>query len=432
MSLPTQKARQKPPVLKTPQSIIHIKHNITLRQYKYWVLLLRFYREIFEAGEQSEEDGFYRIAVSKIEAYIGYEPVKSELKSDFEALRKQPIIINFLNKDKQKSQQGMGFISEWEITSKTIAFKIPSFLEAVVRGDEEAAKIFHQLNWSIFNSFNGKYEAIIYKLCKDYVGIGRTPYMTVTEYREYVGLKEDEYTSMDDFNKRCIKNPVALINKNEISDIDVSVDYKRAGRKVEGLYFKVTERKQARLPFPEFEPSPAFALAKIAISLEDQTKYLEGMTENEVKATILRANEYSESLKVQGKKAQIGAIYHKAFAERWGVQHLEQQKNEEVERVEQTEVDKQKRYQAQAGQTADEVLKQITQRAFEWYETLSEQEKIGMIEAYIHSTSEIIRPTTQQMYKKFGVNAPKDSPQFKGLFAGFLREKFNISCSYIS
>jgi hypothetical protein len=202
---------QKPVVLKTPQSIVHIKHTVSLRQYKYWVLLLRFYREFFELNEKPDKDGLYSVPIAKISDYMGYEPMKAELKADFEALRREPIIINFLNKDGKKATHGMGFISEWKITSKTIAFKIPSFLEEVMRGENESIRIFQLLNWSIFNSFNGKYEAIIYKLCKDYIGIGRTPYMTIGEYREYIGLKENEYTETRNFTRRCITAPILSI-----------------------------------------------------------------------------------------------------------------------------------------------------------------------------------------------------------------------------
>lgn len=322
---------QKPIVLKTPQSIVHIKHTVSLRQYKYWVLLLRFYREFFELNEKPDNDGLYSVPIAKISDYMGYEPMKAELKADFRALRSEPITINFLDKDGKKAIHEMGFISEWKITSKTIAFKIPSFLEKVMRGDEEAARIFQLLNWSIFNSFNGKYEAIIYKLCKDYIGIGRTPYMTIAEYREYIGLKENEYSVFKKLNVWTITNPIKSINENEISDITVSVEYKRTGRKVEGLYFKAKERKQTSLPMPKFEPHKAFALAKVAISIQDQHKYLDVMSPEEIEATIQRANEYAESIKAKGQKAQIGAIYHKAFLERWGVQYLEQQEAEQAD-----------------------------------------------------------------------------------------------------
>lgn len=36
------------PIIKTPQELVHIKHKISLLQYKYWVLMLRAYREVYE------------------------------------------------------------------------------------------------------------------------------------------------------------------------------------------------------------------------------------------------------------------------------------------------------------------------------------------------------------------------------------------------
>jgi len=408
-------------VLKTPQSIVHIKHTISLRQYKYWVLLLRFYREFFEANETPDEKGFYSVPTAKITEYLGYEPVKAELKTDFEALRKEPIIINFLDKDGKKAQWGMGFISEWKITSKTIAFKIPSFLEGVMRGDDKEAKIFQLLNWNIFNSFNGKYEAIIYKLCKDYIGVGRTPYMTIDEYREYIGLKENEYILFKKLSIWTITNPIKAINKNEISDIQVSVEYTRTGRKVDGLYFTVKEKKQTSLPFPEFEPNPAFSLAKVFISIENQTKYLEEMPPEEIEATIKRANEYGESLKIKGQKVQMGGIYTKAFAEHWGIQYLAQQKADQAEAIKKIEAGKKLETEAEKEKALKQAERGKVEKMLANFEALPDSEKAELIEKYISTVVDVIRPTVQRAYKKYGINAHKESPQFKGLFTSFLK-----------
>jgi hypothetical protein len=356
---------------------------------------------------------------------MGYEPMKAELKADFEALRKEPIIINFLDKDGKKTTGGMGFISEWEITSKTIAFKIPSFLECVMRGENEATKIFQLLNWSIFNSFNGKYEAIIYKLCKDYIGIGRTPYMTVQEYRDYIGLKENEYTSTDDFNKRCIKNPIISINKNEMSDIEVSVEFKRTGRKVEGLYFKAKERKQTSLPFPEFEPHKAFSFAKVAISIQDQNKYLETMPPEEIEATILRANEYGDSIKAKGQTVRMAAIYHKAFLERWGVQYLEQRKAEKEEAAKKLAARKEHDSLAQAKKTTDEQdakdKKARFQKAFNDFLLLPENGQEALKQAFFKQADLVVKTKIKEEQRK-GVDIFA-SPLVSSPFKVFLAEK---------
>jgi len=394
----------KPVILKAPQSIVHIKHTISLRQYKYWVLMLRFYREFFELNEKPDDDGFYVVQLAKISSYMGYEPMKTELKSDFMALRNEPITINYLDKDGKKATHGMGFISEWKITSKTVAFKIPSFLEKVMRGDDEASKIFQLLNWSIFNSFNGKYEAIIYKLCKDYIGVGRTPYMTVEEYREYIGLKENEYNPFSRLNEWTITTPIKAINKNELSDISVSVEYKRTGRKVEGLYFKAKERKQTSLPFPEFEPHKAFAFAKVAISIQDQNKYLEAMLPEEIEATIQRANEYGESIKAKGQKIQMGGIYHKAFLERWGVQYLDQHKAEKADAVKKLESRKEQDTQAQAKKTTAAQVTQdkkaLFQKAFNNFLLLPENKQEELKQAFFEKADSAIKTKIKDAQRK--------------------------------
>lgn len=315
-------------VLKTSQAVVHISHSITLRQYKYWVLLLHFYRESYKNNMSSSHDVFYRVPIAKLAEYLGYEPVKAELKDDFEVLRKEPIIINILSKDGHKVQRGMGFISEWEVSSKTLGFRLPSFLQDVMKGLDDAKAIFHLLHWEIFSSFNGKYEAILYKLCKDYIGVQRTPYMTIADFRQYIGLQENEYLQFAELNRWTISKPLKVINESIVSDILVDVEFKRNGRKAEGLYFKV-QYKQQRVSIASItdmtqDSHPAFAQAKITIPKDEQDAYLQKYGIELVLATIERANLFVDEKQKQGETVNIGAIYSSAFSKNWGVQYLQQ------------------------------------------------------------------------------------------------------------
>ncbi len=176
--------------VKAPQSVVHIKHSITLRQYKIWLVILQKYRECYESGGVCDENGFFNFPKSDIDKILEYEIKKDVLKEELEKIRREPIVINYLEKDNTAVAHGMGFISEWKVSSKTVKFKIPSFLEGVMNGLDNPLAMFQLLNWQIFNHFSGKYEAVIYKLCKDYVGVKNTPYMTVETFREYMGLKK--------------------------------------------------------------------------------------------------------------------------------------------------------------------------------------------------------------------------------------------------
>lgn len=417
---PTKRAN--PSIIKTPQSIIHIKHNVSLLAYKHWVLLLQDLREQIEADEPPEAGGVRFISMSKLSDRLGYTPSKKDLWECFRSLKNQDLAINFLDKDGHKAKYGAGFISEWSITSNRIGYKFPSFLELVMSGDDEAKKIFQLLNWNIFNSFTGKYEAIIYKLCKDYIGIGRTPYMTVEDYREYIGLSDGDYPATRDFNKRCVNDPIRAINKNELSDIIVSVEFRNNGRKIEGLWFKSELKKQTQLPFEEFKQHPAFDYAKISIDPEEQTKYLEKYTPQQVQAIIERANDYAQELKGKGKKENLSGLYKKAFSEGWGLDNLEAKQEEKAKKkalIEQQKTEE-TNTQKQAKTETQEAIE--SKKRLEAFEQLSEVEKSEILKIVIAQTIPTIRPRLEQAYKEHGTNAPAKSPQMRGMLIAHLHK----------
>lgn len=380
------KQQEKKQLTKTPQELVHIKHTISVRQYKYWFLLLKAYKELIEANTQADKDGFYSVSLSDISNLMGYEPVKKELKADLEALRQQPIIINYLEKDGKPVTHGMGFLSEWKVSSTKISFKLPSFIEKVVQGDLEAKQMFLLLNWDIFNSFGGKYEAIIYKLCKDYIGVGRTPYFTIEEYRNYIGLNDDEYKDFKALNRRTLSEPVKNINENNSSDILVEVEFERQGRKVVGLHFTMEykEKNSQLIETAPIEPNPAFEKSLITIPLDKQLDYLKRFSEDQVKVIIDRANGYIDKLKADGKKASVGAIYNKAFLESWGLDNWEAEqkaKAEEEERKRQAKAEREAELKAQ--KEAEERERQERaerERCFEVFEALPQDEQEAILD----------------------------------------------------
>lgn len=389
----TAKNPSKTPFTRTPQELIHIQHSISARQYKYWFLLLKTYKELLESGIEKDTKGFYSVSLAHISSLMGYEPVKKELKKDLEALRQQPIIINYLEKDNKPVTHGMGFISEWKVTSTKISFRLPSFIEDVLKGDLEAQKMFLLMSWDIFNSFGGKYEAIIYKLCKDYIGVGRTPYFTVEEYRDYIGLKDDEYKTYKSLRQWTITTPLKNINENDLSDIFVKVVLKKDGRNVVGLHFEMEYKKDniAREIAP-FEPNPAFEKSLITIPPNKQLEYLGQFSEEQIKAIIDRANDYIDKLKADGKKASIGAIYNKAFLESWGLD------NWEAEQKAKAEADEKKRQEKAKKEAEEKAKKEAEER--ERQERAERERCFSVFEALPQDEQEAILDEIEQTIKQ--------------------------------
>lgn len=350
--------------IKTAQALVHVKHSITINQYKYWFLFLKAYKDALEKDVlEFDDEGFYFIHLSELEKMMGYEISKKFLKQDLEALRKEPIVLNYLEKDGKPSAKGSGFLSEWKVKGSRVGFVLPSFILNVLKGDEDAREMFLLINWNIFNSFAGKYEAIIYKLCLDYMGMdrvlgyGRTPQMTIESYRGYIGLQDHEYKQFFELNRWTITKPIANINRNELSDIEVEVHYITQGRKVTGLFF-TAKYKKGRRPVIGIEqivgkqkinpPSintdapattsddshstaaekhPAFDGLRIKLSARKIKAYLNQYSEEQIQSIIERANEYLDQSSEQGKKIEnIAGVYYKALDEGWDSDRIDKRK----------------------------------------------------------------------------------------------------------
>ena len=408
-------------ILKAPQAVVHIKHSITLRQYKIWLIILQKYREFYESGDSFDEEGFFKFPKNDIDEILEYEIKKDVLKDELDKIRKEPIIINYLEKDKTPVTHGMGFISEWKISSKTVRCKLPSFLEKVMKGLDQPRAMFQLLNWQIFNHFSGKYEAIIYKLCRDYVGAKNTPYMTVEEFRSYMGLKPNEYEQFMKLNEWVVKKPVDKINKSEVSDISVKVQYRTEGRKKLGLYFVVSRKNQTSIPFPELQQNEAFRFAKVHIETLTQMEYLALRKPEEIELCIERANEYGEGETTKGKEPNYGAIYRKAINEGWHTSYADKKAKKET-------IESERRRETQQANEAakSEALKNQEQKA--WldstlakFSALSEDRKAELRKMYASTLPDI----TRKSFDKQAENALMHRLKFAQFFTEQPEGKFD-------
>jgi plasmid replication initiation protein len=273
-----------------------------------------------------------------------------------------------------------------------------------MQGLDQPRAIFQLINWRIFDHFTGKYEAILYKLCRDYAGVRRTPYFTVQELRDYMGVGEKEYPLFKDFNKWCITKAAANINDSEIADIVVTpvpkIDPKN-GRTVLGLYFEVDRKHQQYIQFEEFKENPAFASAKVTLEPSVQAEYLAIRSPEDIVLCIERGNEYGEGLSKQGKPANYGAIYRKAISEGWHTQHIEKKKiAEEEENRKQAQKDQEVRQKDQI-EEEEAARKRLDSQVWASFLELSEELQDEQIRAVLEGKSIALA-----QYVKKGKTAP--------------------------
>ena len=165
-----------------------------------------------------------------------------------------------------------------------------------------------------------------------------------------------------DLKKRVLD--LAVNEINEKTDIQVSYEQHKQGRKIIGFSFELKTKKSAnetaknkvQSEITAIEPSkdpeqpeinPIFQKYLAYISVSDQKNYLKQYSEEEIKAILERTDEYLNGLGQKGKKPSKGAIYKKAFLENWGKEKLfekqeEERKKEAIRKEKQAKIDEEK------------------------------------------------------------------------------------------
>jgi hypothetical protein len=223
----------------TRSSEIQITSKLSLVQHKAWLVLLRnAYQEL-----RNQNIKKHRMRLSEFATYLGYGKNGGDgyFREILEGLVDTKVSWNILSKD------GPG---EWGMASMLAGLRVKNGVveydySAFMRKKFYNSKMFALLNLQILDLFSSKYSLVIYNLCNDHTGTGRTPFIGLAQFREFVGLEQSEYPTFKSLNRRVIKEPVAEINR--LSDILVNVEYSKEKRRVIGLEFVIRENPQLKL-----------------------------------------------------------------------------------------------------------------------------------------------------------------------------------------
>lgn len=242
---------------------------------------------------------------------------------------------------------------------------------------------------------NSKYSVRLYEILIAWRSTSKTPLIELEDIRYRLGVSENEYKTMEAFKRRVLD--LAIKEINEKTDIQVSYEQHKQGRKIIGFSFELKTKKstkettknkvQAEITAIEQskdpeqpEINPIFQKYLAYISISDQKNYLKQYSEEEIRAILERADEYLNGLGQKGKKPSKGAIYKKAFLENWGKEKLfekqeEERKKEAIRKEKQAKIDEEK--------ARDERLAKERERraeAIQIFEALSHEEQEAILD----------------------------------------------------
>ena len=106
-----------------------------------------------------------------------------------------------------------------------------------------------------------KYATRLYELLIAWREVGKVPKIEIGEFRNRLGLLDDEYTAMHNFKKRVLEPSIQQINEH--TDITVAYEQHKKGRLISGFSFRLKQKQQAKKIETKRDPDTADLFTKM-------------------------------------------------------------------------------------------------------------------------------------------------------------------------
>ncbi|WP_180169678.1 replication initiation protein RepM [Acinetobacter sp. YH12021] len=101
-----------------------------------------------------------------------------------------------------------------------------------------------------------KYATRLYELLIAWREVGKVPQLELSEFRNRLGLVDNEYAAMSDFKKRVLEPSIKQINEH--TDITATYEQHKKGRIISGFSFKFRQKQQPKIEAKRDPNTPDF------------------------------------------------------------------------------------------------------------------------------------------------------------------------------
>jgi plasmid replication initiation protein len=114
----------------------------------------------------------------------------------------------------------------------------PAIVPLITRLEEQFTKYEIQQ----ISNLTSAYAVRLYEILIAWRSTGKTPLITMYDFRQKIGVLDTEYKRMYDFKKYVLD--IALKQVNEHTDITVKVEQHKTGRSITGFSFSFKQKNQ--------------------------------------------------------------------------------------------------------------------------------------------------------------------------------------------
>lgn len=106
-----------------------------------------------------------------------------------------------------------------------------------------------------------KYATRLYEILIAWRSTGKTPVLTINEFRKQIGVIDSEYKIISNFKLRVLEPSIKQIN--DLTDIDVMYEQHKKGRTITGFSFNFKQKQQAKKIETNRDPDTADLFTKM-------------------------------------------------------------------------------------------------------------------------------------------------------------------------
>lgn len=308
------------------------------------------------------------------------------LKATAAAITDLRVVFDVMNSENIRHVGSVNLFSAIVFRSDgQIYIEMPDITKKMLEDDKKFALI----NMQIHAQFESLYAYILYENCLLYMSEGETPSWTIDEWKKLLEVDDEQstYHEFKFFNNKVIKFSVNEVNK--VSDIIIEPIYHKQGRSVTNISFKIEKKPQAMFDF----------LAKNS-SLELEQKIVDfGVTEKvaqklvqEYEAERIIGNiEYTEKRFADGKVTNDGlaGFLIKAIENDYRPKEspLVKKAREKLE-ADKAKKEAEDKLKAKKEQERSAAVKDVTSQSQSYYDGLTEDERVDLLESFKHYLGE--------------------------------------------
>lgn len=223
--------------------LIEFKGKMTTNELKLFSLIISDVRE--QQQKQFEE---YEIDISVIKEITKDKNFYDYISEVAFKLESKRIILESLDEEGEKYRTSIRLVNKPKITKKSKTLKLyidKDLIPYIINLKKEFTR------YEIENilKLNSNYSIRLYELLKQYENI-RTRKFKLNELKELLGLENQEYSRIYDFEKWVLKVAKKEINNNT----DIAIDYEKVktGRIVTNILFKIEPKDQEKEIYIEY------------------------------------------------------------------------------------------------------------------------------------------------------------------------------------